>query len=152
MGTLTTCTLSTLDFNFTVKSRQIPNFRLPKKPKSSCFLCRRSIQSDRVWFPRRSFRRLKCYSSSDNGNNEGESSSSGSSNKSTTDPATTTTTTTTTASTPEVAEDTRTNDYDSDPPSVSSRVHCLTLRHGFYFYFLYIHLCNFITIYMLVLH
>lgn len=133
MGTLTTCTLSTLDFNSTVKSRQIPNFRLPKKPKSSCFLCRRSIQSERVWFPRRSFRRLRCYSSSDNGNHEGETSSSGSSNKSTTDSATTTTTTTT--SQPEAAEDTRTDDYDSDPPSVSSRVHCLTLRHGFYFYF-----------------
>lgn len=120
MGTLTTCTLSTLDFNSTVKSRQIPNFRLPKKPKSSCFLCRRSIQSERVWFPRRSFRRLRCYSSSDNGNHEGETSSSGSSNKSTTDSATTTTTKTT-ASPPEAAEDTRTDDYDSDPPSVSSR-------------------------------
>ncbi|XP_048432637.1 probable zinc metalloprotease EGY1, chloroplastic isoform X2 [Pyrus x bretschneideri] len=121
MGTLTGCTFSTLDFNFTLKTRQIPGLPSPKKPRrksSSCFLCSRaSVNTQRIcWVPRRNFGRLRCYSSSDNGDGDGESSSSssGSSSNKSTDSTTMTTT--------EVDEDkTRTNDYDSEPPSVSSR-------------------------------
>ncbi|KAM1078845.1 hypothetical protein ACFX2J_013590 [Malus domestica] len=126
MGTLTGCTFSTLDFNLTLKTRrQIPRLPSPKKPRrknSSCFLCgRASVNTQRIcWVPRRNFDRLRCYSSSDSGDGDGESSSSssGSSGNKSTDSTTATKAVTTT----EVDEDkTRANDYDSEPPSVSSR-------------------------------
>ncbi|CAN6717179.1 unnamed protein product [Malus baccata var. baccata] len=122
MGTLTSCTFSTLDFNFTLKTREIPRLPFPRKPsskKNSCFFCSRaSVNTQRIcWVPRRNFGRLKCHSSNDNGDGDGESSSSsGSSSNESTDP-------TTAAATTEVDEDNvRSNKYDSERPSVSSRV------------------------------
>ncbi|KAM0989836.1 hypothetical protein ACFX2J_008315 [Malus domestica] len=123
MGTLTSCTFSTLDFNFTLKTREIPRLPFPRKPsskKNSCFFCSRaSVNTQSIcWVPRRNFGRFKCHSSSDNGDGEGDgesSSGSGSSRNESTDP-------TTAATTTEVDEDNiRSNKYDSERPSVSSR-------------------------------
>ncbi|KAK9951700.1 hypothetical protein M0R45_007136 [Rubus argutus] len=104
MGTLTSITFSTLDFNFTVKYPEIPRFQSTKKSKNSCLFCGGSIMRERVG---RNFGRLRCYSSNDDDGESSSSSSSSSHNKSKDS------TTTTTA-----AEDSHNNDdYDSDSPS-----------------------------------
>lgn len=110
MGTLTSITFSTLDFNFTVKYPEIPRFQSTKKSKNSCLFCGGSIKRERVG---RSFGRLRCYSSNDDDGESSSSSSSSSHNKSKDS------TTTTTA-----AEDTHNDDYDSDSASGVICSHC----------------------------
>lgn len=97
MGTLTSITFSTLDFNFTVKYPEIPRFQSTKKNKNSCLFCVGSIKRERVG---RNFGRLRCYSSND----DDTESSSSSHNKSK-------------DSTTTAAEDTHNDDYDSDSAS-----------------------------------
>lgn len=99
MGTLTSITFSTLDFNFTVKYPEIPRFQSTKKNKNSCLFCGGSIKRERVG---RNFGRLRCYSSNDD-----DTESSSSSHNKSKDSTTTTT----------AAEDTHNDDYDSDSAS-----------------------------------
>lgn len=129
MATVTGFRFSSVDFNFSFKSREIPKIRSSehRRARNSCLLCRKISRREKIHLSSRNFCRFRCFSTSDNGGDDNNNANAATSNDSNDTKTTTTTTTVAATSTvpPEEEEERIKSEFESEkttPASVSSRV------------------------------
>ncbi|XP_024027505.1 probable zinc metalloprotease EGY1, chloroplastic [Morus notabilis] len=125
MATLTGFRFTTVDFNFSFKSREIPKIQLleRRKARNSCFLCSKIFRRERIQLSFRNFGRFRCFSTDNNAGDDKNGNTATSNDNNGVKKTTTTTTATSTAPTEE-EEETLKNEFESEkttPASVSSR-------------------------------